>query len=95
MLNIYLLYNLGYFLVESADEGFQSFYYMLNEFIAWGGLIISYPLLCHFAARALVVKKTNQAASFIQSIPNTVILVFWGLSASNTAYIKTQPLHAK
>ncbi len=73
---IYLLYNLCYPLVASLPEDYQSVFHPLNEFIAFGGLLIAYPVVCHYAARAVLVKQTKEPATFINAIPITLLLFF-------------------
>ena len=81
LLIAYLLYNLSYSLVEGVSEDRQHIFHALNEFIAFGGLLIAHPLLCHYAARAVVVKKTNRPATFIRAIPFTLLLFFGAVLA--------------
>lgn len=77
LLVVYLLYNLCYYsLIEAVNENYRFIFHATSEFIAFGGLLIVYPLLCHYAARAAVVKKTNEPATLIKAIPFTLLLFF-------------------
>lgn len=73
---VYLVYNLCFSFIANVNEDYQHIFYALNEFIAFGGLLIAYPLLCHYAARAVVIKQTNEPATFIRAMPFTVLLIF-------------------
>lgn len=81
LLLVYLLFTFSYSFFESASEDGQHALHALGEFVASGGILIAYPLLCHYAARALVAKKTNQPASFIRAIPFTLLLFFGAVLA--------------
>ena len=81
LLGVYLLYILSYSLVEGVSEGHQHIFHGLGEFIAIGGLLIAYPTLCHYAARAILVKKTNKPATFIRAVPFTLLLFFGAVLA--------------
>ena len=81
LLLVYLLFTFSYSFFESASEDGQHAFHTLGEFIASGGILIGYPLLCHYVARAVVVKKTNQPATFIRAIPFTLLLFFGAVLA--------------
>lgn len=78
---VYLLYGLSYSLVEGVSEADQHMFHGLGEFIAIGGLLIAYPILCHCAARAILVKRANQPATFIRAVPFTLLLFFGAVLA--------------
>jgi len=72
----YLLYNSCFSFIEKVPENFQDAFYMLNEFVAFGGLIIGYPIICNYSARAIVYKQKNEKATFLTSIVFTLLLIF-------------------
>ena len=73
---VYLLYNCCHFLIDYVQEDYRHIFYALNEFIAFGGLLIAYPVICHYAARAIVVKKDGKPATFISALPYSLLLIF-------------------
>lgn len=70
-----ILYNSLHFLIENISEEYQYIFYAPAEFISFAGLLIAYPLLCHYAARGVCVKKTNEAATFLKTLPLTIFLM--------------------
>ncbi|WP_344925049.1 hypothetical protein [Aquimarina addita] len=60
---------------------YQDIFYPLNEFIAFGGLLIAYPTICHYIARAAIVKRNNQPSSFLNALPFTLVLFFGAVLA--------------
>ncbi len=76
VLLIYLIYNLYHPFVENVNERFRSIFYAFSEMIAFVGVVIAYPVLCHYSARAILVKKTNKPATLSRALPFTFLVVF-------------------
>lgn len=47
-----------------------------REFVNFGGIMIAYPVVCHYAARAATAKRNKKPATFIQALPFTLFLIF-------------------
>ena len=47
-----------------------------REFVNFGGIIIAYPIVCHYAARAATSNRIGKPATFVNSIPFTLFLIF-------------------
>ncbi|NRD24191.1 hypothetical protein HNV10_13110 [Winogradskyella litoriviva] len=80
----YLIYNLAYeplfaFLRNSYDS-YTWVLYATRETINFVGLLILYPVICHYSARAIYVKKNNSDATFVNSIAYTLLLIFIPIS---------------
>ncbi|WP_299107738.1 hypothetical protein [uncultured Winogradskyella sp.] len=80
----YLLYNLVYealfaFLSNSYDN-YTWVLYATRETINFVGLIVLYPIICHYSARAIYVKKNNSDATFVNSTAYTLLLIFIPIS---------------
>lgn len=78
---IFIVFNAVILLIETylKDTGWREHLHLIHasgEFIDYGGIIISYPIICHYAARATMVKKSNEKASFISAAPFTLLLIF-------------------
>jgi hypothetical protein len=61
---------------NNGSEEYLYLVYAPREFINFGGIMIAYPIVCHFAARAATSKRNKKSATFIDSIPFTLFLVF-------------------
>lgn len=72
----YLLFNLCFPLFENIDEEFRYIFYSSGEIISFGGLLIAYPLVCYYTARAIASKKSGKPATFISALPFALILCF-------------------
>lgn len=75
----YLIYNLAYeplytFLSTSYDN-LTWLLYGTRETINFIGLLILYPVICHYSARAISVKQNNSSATTSNSILNTILLI--------------------
>ncbi|MFS4494322.1 hypothetical protein [Maribacter sp. 2308TA10-17] len=78
---IFILFNLVASIIESPlkNSTWSEYVYLIyasREFINFGGILIAYPIVCHYAARATMVKRTNKPASLIGAIPFTLLLLF-------------------
>ncbi len=73
---IYLVYQISGPLIQTVPEDYKYIFYALNEFTAFGGILIAYPIICHYTARAIVVKKKNKPVNFINALPYTLVLIF-------------------
>lgn len=80
ILFVYITFNIAFYLVKSLSEERRYIFYALSEFINFAGLIVAYPLICHYAARAIYIKKNNKVASFFKSIGYTILLIFMPIS---------------
>lgn len=75
----YIVYNLAYdslfnFLSNSHDS-YTWLLYATRETINFVGLLILYPIICHYSARAIYIKKNNSNATFVNSIAYTLLLI--------------------
>jgi len=78
---IFILFNLIALVIESPikNSNWSEHAYLIyasREFINFGGILIAYPIICHYAARATIAKRTNKTASFIKAVPFTLLLIF-------------------
>lgn len=79
---IFIFFNIGASIIENLAESgnwndeYMYLIYASREFINFGGIIIAYPLVCHYAARATMAKKNDKPATFINAIPFTLLLIF-------------------
>ncbi|AXT62276.1 hypothetical protein D1816_18540 [Aquimarina sp. AD10] len=78
---ILILFNLVTSLLEtylknSSWDEYLSLIYASREFINFSGIMIAYPIVCHYAARAVMVKRSGESATFISAIPFTLLLIF-------------------
>ena len=67
--------------IKVTQTWIADYMYLINasrEFINFAGIMIAYPIICHYAARAATTKRNKQPATFINSIPFTLLLVFGG-----------------
>lgn len=76
----YIIYNLAYeplynFLNNAYDD-YTWLLYATRETINFVGLLILYPIICHYSARAIYVKKNNANATLTNSIAYTLLLIF-------------------
>jgi len=76
----YLICNASYstlveFLKNTAED-YVWILYASRETINFIGLLILYPILCHYSARSIYVHKTKAAATFSNSIVFTLLLIF-------------------
>ncbi|WP_299101057.1 hypothetical protein [uncultured Winogradskyella sp.] len=80
----YLVFNLSYdFLINfisNINQDYTWIMYAARETINFVGLLVLYPIICHYSARAIYVKKNNAAATFVKSIPFTLLLIFIPIS---------------
>lgn len=61
----------------------NSAYPVLNEvtgMITALGLFIGYPIVCHYAARALYTKKTKETATFMKALGYSLLMIFMPIS---------------
>ena len=79
---LFVLFNIGAsiieYLVESDiwNDEYMYLIYASREFINFGGIIIAYPIVCHYAARATSAKRNGKPATISNAIPFTLMLVF-------------------
>ena len=62
--------------VQDWGQDYLYLIYSSREFVHFAGIIIAYPIVCHYAARAALVKKNNSPATFVSAIPFTLLLIF-------------------
>jgi len=78
----FILFNITASIIENLVENnnwsdeYMFLIYASREFINFGGIIIAYPLVCYFAARATMAKRGGKLATFINTIPFTLLLIF-------------------
>lgn len=78
----FILFNVGALIIEylsntkSWIDEYMYLIYSLRELINFAGIMIAYPLVCHYAARAASSKKNGQPATFLNALPFTLLLVF-------------------
>ncbi|MDY7396144.1 hypothetical protein UMM65_12910 [Aureibaculum sp. 2210JD6-5] len=77
---VYIVFSFCFVFIEFFPEGIRSVFSILSETISFAGLLIAYPLICHYAARAVFIKKHNQATSFSKNIVYTLLLIFIPIS---------------
>lgn len=79
---IYIIYTVTVSIIEPLmdTDGWGADYryliYASREFMSFAGIMIAYPLVCHYAARAATAKRNNSPATFVQAIPFTLLLIF-------------------
>jgi len=78
---IFIVFNLIAAGIENSlkNSSWGEYIYLIyapREFINFGGILIAYPIICHYAARATMVRRMNKPATFISSIPFTLLLLF-------------------
>jgi len=79
---IFILFNFVTSIIENLEatylwrEDYMYLIYSSSEFINFAGIMIAYPIVCHYAARAFYVKKNDQSATFVNSLAFTLILIF-------------------
>ncbi|MFS4446670.1 hypothetical protein [Maribacter sp. 2307UL18-2] len=82
VLIFFILFNIGAILIEYIAEtqnAITDYKYLINaarEFVNFGGIMIAYPIVCHYAARAATAKRNKKPATFIQALPFTLFLIF-------------------
>ncbi len=78
---LFIVFNLMAPLLKSylENSGWREYLYLISasqEVINFGGIIIAYPIICHYAALATVVKQSNKQATFLSATPFTLVLIF-------------------
>ncbi|WP_025741517.1 hypothetical protein [Aquimarina pacifica] len=61
---------------NSSWREYRSLINASREFINFGGIMIAYPIICHYAARSAIVKRSKETATFTNAIPFTLLLIF-------------------
>lgn len=78
----FMLFNLMASIIEylaethSWEGEYMHLIYASREFINFGGIMIAYPIVCHYAARAATSIRSNKPATLVNSIPFTLFLIF-------------------
>ncbi|WP_117884282.1 hypothetical protein [Aureibaculum luteum] len=72
----YLIFNIGLSSVPIIKEELSYVFYALSEWVNSVGLLISYPIICHFTARAIYIKKDNDTPTITKTIGYTLLLIF-------------------
>lgn len=78
----FILFNCCALIIEyviNTKHWSTDYMYLINssrEFINFGGIIIAYPLICFYAARATMVKRNNSPITLLNTIPFTLLLIF-------------------
>ncbi|QCW98660.1 hypothetical protein FGM00_00430 [Aggregatimonas sangjinii] len=79
---IYIIYTVTVSIIEPlmdthfSGADYRYLIYASKEFMSFGGIMIAYPIVCHYAARAVTAKRNNSPATFVQAIPLTLLLIF-------------------
>lgn len=76
LLIIYFLFTLSFSFIKSIPEEYQYIFYALNEFVAFGGLLVAYPILSYYSAKAIAVKKYKQSVNLLNTLPFFLLLFF-------------------
>lgn len=75
----YLIFNLSYStlvnIMQNTTDDFTWIARASRETINFVGLLILYPVICHYAARAVYVHKEDKDATFSNSIAFTLLLI--------------------
>ena len=61
------------------NTSLSEYFYIISvsrEFINSAGIIIAYPIVCHYVARTIMVKRSNKQATFLSALPFTLVLLF-------------------
>ena len=77
---IYIIFNIGLSYIPLLKEELRYVFYALSEWINSIGLLISYPVICHYAARAIYIKKENDTPTITKTIGYTLLLIFIPIS---------------
>lgn len=79
---LFILFNIGAALIEFMAENHNviaDHMHLINasrEFVNFGGIMIAYPMVCHYAARAATAIRNKKPATFVQALPFTLFLIF-------------------
>ena len=82
LLWVYVGYTFAIVIIEpflnaqSYGEDYLFLIYASRESVSFVGILIAYPIVCHYAARAATAKRNETPATFVQAIPFTLILIF-------------------
>ncbi|MBJ2175720.1 hypothetical protein JBL43_15815 [Aureibaculum sp. A20] len=76
----YIIFNIGLSYVPLIKEDLRYVFYALSEWVNSVGLLISYPVICHYAARAIYIKKANDTPTITKTIGYTLLLIFMPVS---------------
>lgn len=80
----YVSYNLFFSFFETTiTHNFKSniwIFYAIREVINFAGLLIFYPIICHYSARAVFVHREDKVATFKNSILYTLLIIFIPIS---------------
>ncbi len=58
------------------NNNYDYLIYSSREFINFAGIIIAYPIVCYYAAKATLINKNNKPSNFINALPFTLLLIF-------------------
>ncbi|MFK7814106.1 MAG: hypothetical protein AB8B59_16530 [Maribacter sp.] len=78
----FILYNIVASIIESLAESgdwndeYMYLIYASREFVNFSGIMIAYPIVCHYAARATMANRSGNPATFVNAIPFTLLLIF-------------------
>lgn len=78
----FILFNLASASIEylaeaqNWNQNHMHLIYASREFINFVGIMIAYPIVCHYAARAATTIRNDRPATFVSSIPFTLFLIF-------------------
>ncbi|MDC0008370.1 hypothetical protein OAE12_01540, partial [bacterium] len=73
---VFLIYNVCFPMISFVQEEYRYIFYSLNDFSGFAGLLIAYPVICHYAARAISVRRNGNPATFVSALPFTLVLIF-------------------
>jgi len=79
---VYIFFNIAAEIIQKVvDNGnltdeYMFLIYSSRELISFGGILIAYPIVCHYAARATMAKRNSKPATLINAIPFSLLLIF-------------------
>ncbi len=82
MICVFILFNVVASIIENLSathvwlDDYMYMIYSSRELINFAGIMIAYPVVCHYAARATYVKVNVQPATFISALAFTIMLLF-------------------
>lgn len=78
---LFLVYNVVTIILESklADENLI-YIYATRETVNFMGIMIAYPTICHFSARAIFSIKNNKDATFFSALFFSLLVIFIPIS---------------
>lgn len=78
----FIIFNLAATIIDFLTTYLQwtdTYGFLFNaprEFVNAFGILIAYPIICHYAARATIATRNGEPATFVKAIPFTLVLIF-------------------